>query len=65
MSTVEKAGGPPGLAGAVGGFGDVVEAKFFYSKMAAGMARLQEIEQSVEHDVVISEKCFKELSKVC
>ena len=33
--------------------------------MAAGMARLQEIEQNVEHDAVNSEKYIKELSKVC
>ena len=50
-------GGPSGL---VGGFGDVGEAR-----LAAGMARLQEIEQNVEHDAVNSEKYIRELSKVC
>ena len=51
------AGVPPGL---VGGFGDVGEAEFCFSKMAAGMARLQEIEQNVEHDAVNSEKYIRE-----
>ncbi len=49
----------------MGGFGDVGEAGFCYNKMAAGMARLQQIEQNVEHDAVKSEKYIKELSKVC
>ncbi len=52
------AGVPPGV---VGGFGDVGDAKFCYSKMAAGMARLQ----NVEHDAVNLEKYMRELSKVC
>ncbi len=49
----------------MGGFGDVAEARLCYNKMAAGMARLREIEQNVEHDAVNSEKYIKELSKVC
>ena len=44
--------------------GDVGEARFCYNKMAAGMARLHQIEQNVEHDAVNSEKHIKELSKV-
>ncbi len=47
------------------GFGDVGEAKFCYNKMAAGMARLQEIEQNVEHGAVNAEKYIRDLSKVC
>ncbi len=39
--------------------GDEGEARFCYVKMAAGMARLQQIEQNVEHDAVNSEKHTK------
>ncbi len=56
------AGVPPEI---VGGFGDVGEANFYRSKMAEGVARPQEIEQNVGHDAVNSEKCIRELSKVC
>ncbi len=60
-----RVGVPPGLAGELGGFGHVGEARLCYSKTAAGMARLQEIEQNVEHDAVNPKKHNKELSKVC
>ncbi len=53
-------GSPPGLAGGVGGFGDVGEARFCYNKMAAVMARLQEIEQNAERPAVNSEKYINE-----
>ncbi len=56
------AGVPPGI---VGGFGDVGEAKFCYNKMVASMAGLQEIEQSLEHDAVNSEKYIRKSSNIC
>ncbi len=57
-------GGPPGLGGGAGGFGDVGQAAVNYQELVRGMKRLKDIENNVEMDAINMEKYVKELSKV-
>ncbi len=47
-------GVPPGVSG--GAFGDVGEAGMCFNDVAAGMEILKQIEESVEHDAVNTDK---------
>ncbi len=51
---------PPGL----GGFGDVGEARLCFNKLAAGMERWRQVEDTIEHDTINAEKYIKELAVV-
>ncbi len=65
-STVETMSGvevPLGFAG--GGFGDVREARICFNGIAVAVERLKQIEESVEHDAVKTDKYVKEFAMLC
>ncbi len=47
-----------------GGFGDVGQARVNYEEMVKGTRRLNDIESNVETDLLVTDECVKELSKV-
>ncbi len=48
-----------GLAGGVGGFGEVGQMRLNHDQMVKAMGRLKEIGENVEHDAVSSDKIIK------